>query len=80
MSGVFEPNPSPTKTQTTADISHVHKCTHVYMCIGGTISVATRSSPPARTRSLKEKTDNISTQLRLCRSSLMGDQLHEAPS
>lgn len=50
-------------------------CAHVYACIG-TIAVPTRSSPPARSRSLKEKTDGISTQLGLCRSP-HGDQLSE---
>lgn len=38
-------------------------CAQMHMCIGGTTSVPTRSSPPASSRSLKEKTDNISTQL-----------------
>lgn len=46
----------PPPTQTTVDLSIdcVRAC--VYW---GTISVPTRASPPARSRSLKEKTEDI---------------------
>lgn len=43
----------------------------------------TGSSPPARSRNLKEKTDNVTTQLWLCQTTsvlpavLMGDHLIE---